>query len=197
MTLRPLKKIEVEAARGEIFHMILFAMAWVMIGEYAIDFRDYVVAAGLVLVVVVILAFYSINLYNLEDSLPENKPRIPSFGRTKSSTTSRYAAIFILEGIAIMATWIILIRTGHQQWLVPGFALIAGLHFFPLARVIRVNSYFLLGAWITVFAIAGYWLVWSGRMAQDIGDAFVSYSTAAGAVADGAWIAIRTEARAK
>lgn len=193
--MQKLTKIDVETARGEIFHMILFAMAWVMIGEYAIDFRDYVAAAVLVLVAVVLLALFSMRLYDLEDSLPDDAPAIATSGKRKGRTASRYAITFILEGVAIMATWMVLIHTGHEQYLVPVFALIAGLHFFPLAKVIRVRSYFLLGIWITLLAIIGYWLVSSGLVPQDPGNTLISYGCAAGAVADGAWIAIRTKRR--
>jgi hypothetical protein len=197
MATRQVTKDKVEAARGEIFHMILFAMAWVMIGEYAINFRDYVAAAIIVLVAVVILAFHSISLYNLEDSLQDHVSMTATRQRTVSSVASRYALIFILEGVAIMATWIALIRTGHEKWLVPGFALIAGLHFLPLAAVIRVKSYYWLGAGITIFAILGFWLVASGRIAQNAGDALIAYACAAGAVIDGGWIAARIKARTR
>jgi len=197
MARLPLTKTDVEAARGEIFHMILFAMAWVMIGEYAIDFGDYVVAALLVLIAVVILAFFSISLYNLESDLEDRREPVTTTGKKKNGVTSRYAYIFVIEGVAIMATWMILIRTGHERWLVSCFALIAGLHFLPLAGLIRVKSYYFLGAAISLFAVVGYWLVSSGRLAQDVGDAVIAYVCAAGAVIDGVWIASRTKARAK
>jgi len=197
MTTIRLTKSDVEVARGEIFHMILFAMAWVMIGEYTVDFRDHILPAIVVLTAVVILALYSISLYNLEDSLEEQRPAAAGPGRRRIGVTSRYALIFVLEGAAVMATWMILIRTGHEMWLVPSFALIAGLHFLPLAAVIRVKSYYFLGIGITLVAALGYWLVSEGRVAQITGDAIISYLCAAGAIIDGAWLAIRTKARAK
>lgn len=197
MTTRRLNKGEVEAARGEIFHMILFAMAWVMIGEVAIDFRDHVLPAVTVLAAVVILALYSISLYNLEDNLEDAGSHLPAFGKRRIGVTSRYVIIFVLEGIAVMATWMILIHMGREIWLVPSFALIAGLHFFPLAGVIRVKSYYFLALTITLIAVIGFWLVSSGRMMADNGNALVAYGCAAAAVIDGAWIALRTKARAR
>lgn len=192
MTNHQLTRNDVEAARGEIFHMILFAMAWVMIGEYAIDFRDHIIAAVLVLAAVVVLALYSISLYNLEDNL---EVAAAIRGNRRTGVASRYAVIFILEGAAIMATWMMLIHTGRENWLVPSFALIAGLHFFPLAGVIRVKSYYTLGAVITLMAIAGYWLVSSGKMHENIGNACIAYGCAAAAVMDGGWMAVRTKSR--
>lgn len=197
MTNTQMTSNDVERLRGELFHMILFAMAWVMIGEYAIDFRDYVIPAVIVLAAVVILAFYSISLYNLEDKLQDDGTYLIARGKKRTGVTSRYAVIFILEGVAIMATWMILIRTGNEMWLVPCFALIAGLHFIPLAGVIRVKSYYFLGTVITLVAIAGYWLISSGKIVHSAGNAIIAYACAAGAVIDGGWIAIRAKARAR
>lgn len=197
MTTRRLTKSEVEAARGEIFHMILFAMAWVMIGEYAIDFGDHILPAAAVLTAVVILALYSVSLYNLEDNLADAGPALQEFGKRRIGVTSRYVLIFVLEGVAVMATWMILIHMGREIWLVPSFALIAGLHFFPLAGVIRVKSYYFLALVIILIAVIGYWLISSGRVMQNIGNALMAYGCAAAAVIDGGWIALRTKARTK
>ncbi|GGB21058.1 hypothetical protein [Puia dinghuensis] len=197
MKTTQLTKNDVEGARGEIFHMIIFAMAWVMIGEYALDFRDHVLAALMVLAAVVVLALYSIKLFDLEDSLPDVIPGIVRLERKQKRRASLYATIFILEGVAIMATWIILIRSGHENWVVPGFAAVAGLHFFPLARVIRVDSYYFLGTWICLLAVAGYLLVNSGQMPDYDSNALIAYGCAAGAVVDGIWIALKTNRRAR
>jgi hypothetical protein len=171
--------------------MILFAMAWVMIGEYALNFRDYVAAAILVLAAVVILALHSIRLYALEDQLPEMVLGLDQLEQKQKKRSGLYALIFVFEGIAIMITWMIVIHSGRENWLVPGFALVAGLHFFPLAPVIRLNSYYILGAWICLLAVGGYLLVSSGKLPEDIGNALISYGCAAGAVVDGVWMAVR------
>jgi hypothetical protein len=173
--------------------MIIFAMAWVMIGEYAVDFKDYVIAAAVVLATVVVLALQSIRLYTLEDLLPDAEG--PVFERQQKRRTGLYAVIFVLEGIAVMITWMIVLRSGSSQWLVPGFALVAGLHFFPLARLIRLNSYYILGAWICLLAVAGYLLVHTGTVPAGAGNALVAYGCAAGALVDGVWIVLKTMQR--
>ncbi|WP_431215987.1 hypothetical protein ACQ86N_15850 [Puia sp. P3] len=43
--MKTLTQWDVEGLRGELFHMILFAMALVLIGEYSLDFKDYAAAA--------------------------------------------------------------------------------------------------------------------------------------------------------
>lgn len=189
MKTRNLTSDDLEGARAEIFHMILFAMAWVTIGEYSLDFRDYLVPAILVLVAVVILAQRSTRFYEIEEELPEGAADAGPEGRARKRTFQRYLWVFLLEGIAIMATWMILLRVGHQDWLVSAFALIAGLHFLPLAWVIKLKSYYWLGVWIIALAILGYFLASAGTITRAAADSVVSYGCAAGAIADGIWIA--------
>lgn len=185
MEKRPLTRYDLEAARAKIFHMILFAMAWVMIGEYGIHFRDYAAAAGIVLVAVVFLGLQTIRLYDLESELPA--PVDGSAGEL-AQRRKRFrwnVTIFIFEGAAIMVTWMILLRQGHPDWLVPGFALIAGLHFFPMAMVGHAADYYLLGAWICVLAVVGYLLPGWGSLPVAAGNALIAYGCAAGAITDG------------
>ncbi len=103
--MKALTQGKVEGLRGELFHMILFAMAWVFIGEYSFNFKDYAVPGMLVLLMVVWLAIHSIKLYELEDSLPEDsKGDQLSF----SNILIPYgcAAGAVADGIGVMArTW--------------------------------------------------------------------------------------------
>ena len=71
MKTRQLTRNDLEGARAETFHMILFAMAWVMIGDYGLHFRDYAAAAAIVLTAVVILGLQTIKLYDLEEAVPD------------------------------------------------------------------------------------------------------------------------------
>jgi hypothetical protein len=190
MTMKDLTKRDVEALRGELIHMLLFSVAWAVIGEYTINFRDYFLGGGLVLLVVVFLALYSIKLYDIEDTL---RDKIASAEDAKESKRdSSYMLIFVFEGAAILVTWILLRKFHHKNWLISGFALVAGLHFFPLARLIRQNSYYFLGAWICILAVAGYLLLSSGVMEDLNVNTLVAYGCAAGAAIDGIGIMIRT-----
>ncbi|WP_431217435.1 DUF7010 family protein [Puia sp. P3] len=102
-----------------------------------------------------------------------------------------FALIFIFEGIAIMATWMILLKIQREDWLIPSFALIAGLHFLPLARITRHNSYYILGMWICAVAVTGYLLTNRSMITIERINTFVAYGCAAGAVADGFGIMVR------
>jgi hypothetical protein len=185
MEKRQLTRDDLEAARAKIFHMILFAMAWVMIGEYGIHFRDYAAAAGIVLVSVVLLGLQTIQLYDLESELPAPLGEMVGEAGQRRKRFRLNVTIFIFEGAAIMATWMILLRQGRTDWLVPGFALIAGLHFIPLAMVSHLSSYYLLGVWICLLAVIGYLLPGWGSLPVAGSNALIAYGCAAGAIADG------------
>lgn len=193
MRTKYLTRNDLETARVEVFHMILFGLAWVMIGEYALDFSDYVAAAILVLAASVILGLQSIRIFELEDELPE--PEIEGFaeGLSRTKRFQLYVILFLFEAAAIMSTWMILLHIGHQDWLIPGFALIAGLHFIPLARVIRLSSYYLLGGWICILAAIGYLSPVSWQTSQATVDGLIAYGCAAGAISEGFWIFAATK----
>lgn len=186
--MKPITKNDVEGVRGEIYHMIIFAMAWVLIGEYAINFADYALTGGIVLAIVVALALVSENLYGREDDLPD----VAAPGRRR---TRNYALIFIFEGIAIMVTWVALLRLGYETWVIPAFAGVAGLHFIPLAAVVRQGSYYVLGIWIMAVAAAGFFWMRSGAMPDYQVECLIAYGCTLGAVVDAGWIVLRTYRR--
>jgi hypothetical protein len=188
--MKKLTKRDVEGLRGELFHMILFAMAWVLIGEYLLNFRDYAFTAGIILLVVIRLALYSIKLYDLEEEIEDD---VYTARAKKEIRQDRfYALILVFEGAAILVTWVLMLNFGYESWLIPGFALIAGLHFFPLAKVIHQNSYYFLGIWICLLAVAGYILISWGIMKDYNANTLLAYGCAAGAVVDGIVIMNKT-----
>jgi hypothetical protein len=180
----------VQLLRGELFHMILFSMAWILIGEYLLHFRDYAFGAALTLVVVIALAFYSIKLYDLEDKLQQ-----ADVAAKEARTVRLYALILLFEGVAVLVTWVILLNRGYDQWVIAAFAAIAGLHFFPLARVIRLRSYYALGIWICGLSVTGYLLMNGGTLKPDTANTFIAYGCAAGALADGIAIVLKARKR--
>ena len=188
--MKELTKNEAEALRAELIHMILFSVAWAIIGEYILNFSDYAIGGGLVLVAAVCLGLYSIKLYKLEDNLKSDAGS--AFEAQQSKRDRFYLLIFVFEVVAILATWILMLNFGHANWLISGFALVAGIHFFPLARVIAMKSYYLLGIWISMLAIVGYKLISSGMMPDQFVNVVIAFGCAAGALADGIWIMVKT-----
>lgn len=192
--MKGLTREKVDGLRGELFHMILYSMAWVLIGEQVFNFRDYAVGAGVILAVVVWLALYSNKLYEVEDELP---PEDAAGNRKGMRRDQLFAGILFFEGVAILVTWILLLNWGHSNWMISLCALVAGLHFFPLAWSIHQNSYYFLGIWTCLLAAVGYWLIRSGNMIDHNANVLVAYGCAAASAVDGIVLVIRTKNRIK
>jgi hypothetical protein len=187
--MKMLTRQKVDGLRGELFHMILFSMAWVLIGEQVFNFRDYAVGAGVILILVVWLAIYSNTLYDLEDRLP---PEDATAERKEMRRDQLFAWILFFEGVAILVTWVLLLNWGHSNWMISLCALVAGLHFFPLAWSIHQNSYYILGIWTCLVAAAGHWMIRSGQMIDHDANMLVAYGCAIGAAIDGLGVIVRT-----
>jgi len=187
--MRGLTRQKVDGLRGELFHMILYSMAWVLIGEQVFNFRDYAVGAAVILVVVVWLALYSNKLYDLEDSLP---PEGPVADRKEMRRDQLFAWILMFEGVAILVTWILLLNWGYTSWMISLCGLVAGLHFFPLGWSIHQPSYYILGIWTCLLAAVGYWLINTGRLIDHEANVLVAYGCAAGSAIDGIGVVVRT-----
>lgn len=187
--MKGLTRQKVDGLRGELFHMILFSMAWVLIGEQVFNFRDYAIGAGVILAVVVWLAIYSNKLYEIEDTLP---PAEATAERKEMRRDQLFAWILFFEGVAILVTWILLLNWGHSNWMISLCALVAGLHFFPLAWSIHQNSYYILGIWTCLLAAVGYWLIRTGQLIDHDANVLVAYGCALGSAIDGVGVIART-----
>jgi uncharacterized membrane protein YvlD (DUF360 family) len=187
--MRKLTREKVDGLRGELFHMILFSMAWILIGEQVFNFRDNAVGAAVILAVVVWLAIYSNKLYELEDKLP---PEGPVAERKGVRRDQLFAWILMFEGVAILVTWILLLNWGYSRWMICLCSLVAGLHFFPLGWSIHQNSYYILGIWTCLLAAVSYWLVNTGRLIDHDANVLVAYGCAAGSAIDGIGVVVRT-----
>jgi hypothetical protein len=187
--MKGLTRQKVDGLRGELFHMILFSMAWVLIGEHVFNFRDYAAGAVVILTIAVWLALYSNKLYQLEDKLP---PEGPVAERKEMRRDQLFAWILFFEGVAILVTWILLLNWGYTSWMISLCGLVAGLHFFPLGWSIHQNSYYILGVWTCLLSAVCYGLMDTGHLIDDDANLVVAYGSAAGAAIDGIGVVIRT-----
>jgi hypothetical protein len=187
--MRGLTRQKVDGLRGELLHMILFSLAWVLIGEQVFNFRDYAVGAAVILAVVVWLALYSEKLYKLEDKLPPEGTVAEGKGMRRDQL---FAWFLFFEGVAIVTTWILLLNWGYTSWMISLCGLVAGLHFFPLGWSIRRNSYYILGIWTCLLAAVGFWLINTGHLIDHDANVLIAYGCAAGAAIDGIGVVVRT-----
>jgi hypothetical protein len=59
------------------------------------------------------------------------------------------------EGVAIAVVSHLLVKAGLVAFVVPAVAVIVGLHFLPLAKLLKVKIYYVAGVLITLAGVAG------------------------------------------
>lgn len=152
-------KKQLEKVLDGLSLMIIFTIVWVMIGEVTLNGRDYwLIGAVFTLIVLSFLAFYA-KFYTIAKRLPEDPVAVNEDKKTKNK---RFIIIFIAEGVGILVIKNILVNTGHDNWFIPGIALIVGLHFFPLAKVFNRTFDYFAGAFVCLTAITGFVLINKG-----------------------------------
>jgi len=72
---------------------------------------------------------------------------------TEKKRNKRFYIILAIEGIAIFVIQTVLLNIHHQEIFFPLFALIVGLHFFPLGKLYDSWFYYFTGIWICIVAI--------------------------------------------
>ncbi len=73
-----------------------------------------------------------------------------------------YGVLLGGEGVVIGGTCGVLSATGHAEFMIPGIALIIGLHFFPMARLFKRTIDYYIAAWTCIIGITGIFMTWNG-----------------------------------
>ncbi|HXB91954.1 MAG TPA: hypothetical protein VNU72_06685, partial [Puia sp.] len=151
-----------QAADG-ISLMAFFTFFWVFLAEIALEGRDRWLLGVLFGVVLLLLLAQYFKFNAAAKKLPadtsggEEDPAKKNEGR-------RFLVIFLLTGVAIVVIKNVLANTGLDAYFIPCFALIVGLHFFPLARLFKQTFYYYIGIYMTLVALAGIGLTYQGAI---------------------------------
>lgn len=142
------QKTIIDKQLGGLSLMILLTLIWTILSEINYQGNDYyafAIAFGVIIV-------YFVFTYFTLSSLARSIPRIIKEDRKREKW---YWIIFILEGLFIFITKNILDNIHYSQLFISCFALIVGLHFFPLAKVFDRKFDYYIGSWTTLIALAG------------------------------------------
>lgn len=75
-------------------------------------------------------------------------------GSEEDKKTSRiFNIVNIVQGVAILVAWNVVVNLGHREWFVPAFIFIVGAHFIPLGLVFRTVRHYLIGAAMMLLAV--------------------------------------------
>ncbi|HZE85137.1 MAG TPA: hypothetical protein VE035_12570 [Puia sp.] len=170
MEIAPNRRKGLEAAAGGLSLMSFFTAMWGFISENSLRGKDHWISGLILLIVIVFFIYYyfyfqarvkgmaSIEAGGQGGETPEEKKKGKWFG-----------IIFGLEGLAILVVINVLNNTGHPDYFIPCFALIVGLHFFPLGILFQRKFDHFMGAWTCLIAMAGIYLTNQGSYShQDI-----------------------------
>lgn len=149
-------KKNIEKIIGGLFLMIINTIIWILIAEFNLINKDRIVGVSLGIIVLGFLFFYFRfikfykSLMNVNDIIKTKK---------EEKKDKRFLMIFGIEALGVFLIKNILMNINHNELFIPFFALIVGLHFFPLGKLFNRKFDFYIGAWTSVIAIIGIYII--------------------------------------
>lgn len=137
---------------GGLFLMTPFTTVWAIIAEVALANRDYRLVGITFLVIILVFLYFYFLFSSVEKKLPA---AIEPQDASEKKQNKSFIIIFVIEGLAIFIVKNILVNINHDEFFVPCFARIVGLHFFPLAAIFKRKFDYYLAMWTSVIAIIG------------------------------------------
>jgi hypothetical protein len=151
-------KKKISNLAGGLFMMSFFTVIWVIIAEIVLYKFDHFASIG---VFGVMVAYFIINYFKLTGlarTLPDEETE--NNGTAEKIKNRNFYIIFTIEAFAIFIAKNALVNTGHDNYFFPVFALIVGLHFFPLAMLFKRRFYYVIAVWVCMLAILGFVLTY-------------------------------------
>jgi MFS family permease len=165
-------KKEIEKAIGGLFFMIINTVIWTLIAEYYLENKDNRIVGFLIGIVILGFLFFYVRFTKfhktLSDSVAENKTD------EEDKKDKRFLWIFGLEGLGIFLAKNILMNLNHNELFIPFFALIVGLHFFPLGKLFKRKFDYYMGIWTSTVAIIGLYVIIQKIATVNLANAIIS-----------------------
>lgn len=171
-----LNKYKIDKITGGLLIMILNTLIWVLIVEDRMRGKDYWLTGIIFSIVVLTFGYYYFKFNSLKKSLVQHS-ELENEAESKHSS-KWFGIVYALEGIAIFIVVNILKMTNHSNYFIPSFALIVGLHFFPLGNIFKRKFDYYMGAWTCFIAITGIYLINQNYFSNDAVVTFVGIGCA-------------------
>ena len=147
------KKSELDNHIGGLFFMIIFTTVWVILSEYFFDNSDFRIV-GITFGIVILYFIFSYLKF-----LKKNKDLPKQIVENDSKKNRWFYTVFVLEGIAIFVTQVVLLNIGKENLFICFVALIVGLHFIPLAKIFNRKFDYYIGFWTIFISVTGLILI--------------------------------------
>lgn len=165
-------KREVEKAIGGLFFMIINTAIWTLIAEYYLENKDNKMVGLLIGVVILVFLFFYVRFTKFQKTIPDSA--VESKTTEEEKKDKRFLWILCLEGLGIFLAKNILININHNELFIPFFALIVGLHFFPLGKLFQRKFDYYMGIWTSTVAIIGLYMIIEKVTTVNFANAIVS-----------------------
>jgi MFS family permease len=177
---------EVKGLADGLSLMILVTGIWTAIAGAAMDNWVYRIPG----IIFVILVIFFISYYIKFNKITKiYGTRLPAEETPEEKSKNKwFIIIFISEGVLIFLVINVLVNINLAQFFIPCFALIVGLHFYPLGVIFNRTIHYFVGTWMTLIAITGIILTAYGSIHQNYITAFTGYGCAAGTSAMGLYM---------
>jgi hypothetical protein len=167
-----LTKTDIEKPMSGLLLMIIMTGIWTVVANAFLTYSSFKIICAF-LGAEVLFFMYTYYVFD------KGKNSLPESNAAKDPKEKKwFMIIFAAEGIAIFIAKNILVNISHDELFIPFFALIVGLHFFPLAKVFKRTFDYYIGAWTTAIAIAGIIMTMHSSFTQNFIGAFVSIGAA-------------------
>ena len=148
-----LPRIVIQSIGGGLLLMALFTMMWSGIAEGGLQGSDNYL-------VIIIFSAFSLAFIVYGTYLFLIAKRFPKISTDTEKLEGKrigkwYGIIFGIEGTSIPIVVFILSAFHHDDFIIPGIALIVGLHFYPMAKVFRRQIDYYLATWTCIIALVG------------------------------------------
>ncbi|GAB3938369.1 hypothetical protein [Mucilaginibacter myungsuensis] len=131
---------------------------WVFIAEIALDNRDHGAVGGAFGIIII----YSIICYVKLNNMARQQPKGSVDDAVEKSHNKKMYVIMASAAIVSIGMKLGLMTTRHDNLTVPLFALIVGLHFLPVGKILNHTFYYVAGIWICLMGVIGLGLIFQG-----------------------------------
>jgi len=152
------KKTVIEGAGFNLCLMALMTFLWTIVAFIGLYGKLSSAALIIFLSICVFLVSKGLFLSSAARLLPEQEDG------NEQKRDKKFNYIFIGEGVGILLGINIVNNIGHQDLDVPVIALITGLHFFPLAKILTRPVLYIVAGWSTLVALIGMVLILNNLM---------------------------------
>ncbi|MDW8848930.1 hypothetical protein SD960_02405 [Flavobacterium sp. MMLR14_040] len=180
--MRSITQKDIQKPINGLFFMIINTAIWTFISEYYLENKDLRIVGMLLGLVIACFLYFYFKLAKAQKKLPET---LIEKTAEEKSREKWFLIIFGLEGFGILVVKNILVNTNHNELFIPFFALIVGLHFFPLARVFKRTFDYYIATWTCLLAILGFYLITQKTVNPYLANVIVSLGCAVSTICYG------------